>query len=123
MSSTSSNQPQADQFSTVQVTAAVERVKNSDHGPTGRLTIPLLSLPGLRLVLVSMRSAATWPEHSTAGRITVQPLAGEILMRASGTEISLHVGAVAAFAAGVTHDVVAVTDAVFLLTVARPDLA
>ena len=117
-----SNESQAGEFAKFDLPEFLERVRASDHGSTGRLTTPLLSLPGLRLMLVSMRSGASWPQHSTPGRITVQPLAGEIRMRACEKEISLHVGSVAAFAAGVPHDVVAVSDAVFLLTVARPNL-
>ena len=113
---------QTEQFSLIDLRTAVDRARSADHGSTGRLTTPLLSLPGLRLVLVSMRAGAEWPQHSTPGRITVQPLAGEIRMCVGDTEIALTEGKVAAFAAGVVHDVVAVTDAAFLLTVARPNL-
>ena len=87
-----------------------------------RVSRPVAQLPGLRLLLVSMREGATWAEHSTAGRITVQPLSGQIRMRAAGTDVRLGVGQVGAFGANVAHDVFAITDAVFLLTVARPDL-
>jgi quercetin dioxygenase-like cupin family protein len=112
----------AAEFSIVDIAAAMGRAQNADRGANGRIATPLLKLPGLRIVLVSMAAGATWPEHATAGRITVQPLAGEIRMRAEEREIALRPGHVAAFAAGVSHDVTAVTDAMFLLTVARPSL-
>lgn len=109
-------------FGVVDLNAAVEHDRNADHAAAGKLTTPLLSLPGLRLVLVSMTAGAVWKEHSTPGRITVQPLRGEIRMRAGSNELALAPGRVAAFAANVKHDVEAVTDAAFLLTVARPNL-
>ncbi len=87
-----------------------------------RVSRPVAQLPGLRLLLVSMREGAHWAEHATAGRITVQPLTGQIRMRAAGTDVPLGVGQVGAFGANVAHDVFAITDAVFLLTVARPEL-
>lgn len=106
----------------VDLNVALERVRSADHGATGRLATPVASLPGLRIVMVSMNAGAVWQEHSTAGRITVQPLTGEIRMRAGTEEMALTPGKVAAFASNVKHDVMAVTEAAFLLTVARPDL-
>jgi quercetin dioxygenase-like cupin family protein len=114
--------PQSEEFRTLDLDDELQRAQKSDHGATERLTLPLASLPGLRLVLVSMRAGTSWPEHCTPGRITVQPLSGRIRMRIGDSEMDLRPGHVAALAASVKHDVNALTDAAFLLTVARPKL-
>ena len=105
---------------TIDLAQEMSCVLQEDHTETGRLTRPLINLPGLRVVLVSMRAGSKWNEHSTSGRITVQPLSGRIHMRYSGGELELNPGRLAAFAANVPHDVSALVDSVFLLTVARP---
>ena len=104
----------------VDFTQELERARCEDHGPTGRSTRLLVNLPGLRVMMVSMRGGSGWKEHSTPGRITVQPLAGRIRMHYPEGELDLRPGNLAAFAASVPHDVAALADSVFLLTVARP---
>ena len=108
------------QHTLVDLKTETTTIAAKDHGASGRLTHSAVSLPGLRVVLVSMKSGAQWSEHSTPGRITVQPLTGQIRIRWHGEEASLASGRVLALASNVPHDVVAESDAVFLLTVARP---
>ncbi len=112
--------PGGPQHGLIDLTAELANVSTKDHGASGRLAHPLISLPGLRVVLVSMKSGSQWTEHSTPGRITVQPLSGQIRMRWHSEEATLRPGHVLALASGVPHDVTAESDAVFLLTVARP---
>lgn len=104
---------------TIDLALETSRVLQEDHGETGLITRSLINLPGLRVVLVSMRAGSKWKEHSTSGRITVQPLSGRIHMHYTGGEFELNPGRLAAFAATVPHDVSASADSVFLLTVAR----
>src|SRR5512140_48065 len=112
--------PGGPQHALLDLTTELANVAGIDHGASGRIAHPIASLPGLRVLLVSMKSGSRWTEHSTPGRITVQPLTGQIRMRWHGEETSLTAGRLLALAANVSHDVVAETDAVFLLTVARP---
>ena len=112
--------PSGPQHAIIDLTAELNGIIGKDHGTTGRIAHPVASLPGLRLVLVSMKSGAQWTEHSTPGRISVQPLTGQIRMRWHGEQATLTPGRVLALAGGVPHDVAAESDAVFLLTVARP---
>lgn len=112
--------PGGPQHALVDLASELASVTAKDHGPSGRLAHPLVSLPGLRVVLVSMKAGAQWSEHSTPGRITVQPLSGQVRIRWHGEEATLPPGRMLALASKVPHDVVAETDAVFLLTVARP---
>ena len=110
----------ANQHAIVDLTSELTQVAGMDHGASGRIAHPLVSLPGLRVLLVSMKRGAHWLEHSTPGRITVQPLFGEIHLRWQHNDALLSSGKLAALASNVPHDVVAETDAAFLLTVARP---
>lgn len=112
--------PAGPQHAQVDLNSELASIAAKDHGESGRLAHPLVSLPGLRVVLVSMKLGAKWSEHSTPGRITVQPLRGQIRLCWHGEEATLSSGRMLALAGGVPHDVVAETDAVFLLTIARP---
>src|SRR5690348_5813321 len=95
--------------------AELAKVSAMDHGASGRLTHPIVSLPGLRALLVSMKAGARWDQHATPGRITVQPLSGRIRMSWHNEQATLKTGNMLALASNVPHDVVAETDAVFLL--------
>lgn len=112
--------PGGSQHALVDLTAELTNIAARDHGESGKLTHTLVSLPGLRVVLVSMKAAAKWSEHATPGRITVQPLVGQLLLRWHGEQETLIPGRLLALASNVPHDVLAETDAAFLLTVARP---
>jgi quercetin dioxygenase-like cupin family protein len=114
--------PSDDQAEQIDIAKAAAQLRREDHGPTGRLTRVLITLPGLRVVLVSMKADAAWKEHSTPGRITVQPIAGHIRMCSAAGEFDLRPGNLAAFAGGFPHDVFAEEARMFLLTVARPNL-
>lgn len=108
------------QHAVVDLKAELNKVSGMDHGSSGRIAHPIISLPGLRAVVVSMKAGAKWDQHSTPGRITVQPLTGRIRMSWHNEHATLTTGNVLALAGNVPHDVVAEADSVFLLTVARP---
>ncbi len=112
--------PGGPQHAIVDLAAELAGIAAKDHGDSGKLTHPLVRLPGLRVALVSMKAGARWAEHCTPGRITVQPLTGQIRMRWHNQDATLTAGRMLALASNVPHDVVAETDAAFLLTVARP---
>ena len=60
------------------------------------------------------------PEHKAEGRISVQVLSGHIRLRASGRTFSLRPGGLLAIDQGVSHDVEALEESAFLLTIAWP---
>jgi quercetin dioxygenase-like cupin family protein len=73
---------------------------------------------GLSVVLTVMRSGARLQEHKTAGPLSVQTLAGHIRLHALGDTIDLPVGHVVMLEGNVSHDVEAVDESTFLLTIA-----
>ncbi len=96
-----------------------EKALAMDVGDNGRVSVPVISLPGLKVVVLAIKKNAKWAEHSTAGRITVQPLRGHIQIRAAGTLHDLPAGHLLALDSNVVHDVEALEDSAFLLTVSK----
>ena len=78
----------------------------------------LVKESGIRVVLTVMRSGARLREHKTDGPISVQTLAGHIRLHALDDTIDLPVGHAAMLDAKISHDVEAVEESSFLLTIA-----
>ena len=78
----------------------------------------LVKEPGLSVVLTVMRSGARLQEHKTAGPLSIQTLAGHIRLHAQQDTIDLPSGHVAMLDGNISHDVEAVEESAFLLTIA-----
>jgi quercetin dioxygenase-like cupin family protein len=72
---------------------------------------------GLSVVLTVMRSGARLQEHKTAGALSVQTLAGHIRLHVLQDTIDLPVGHVVMLDGNISHDVEALEESVFLLTI------
>jgi quercetin dioxygenase-like cupin family protein len=90
------------------------------YGTSGRFTRTIVELAG-KVLLVWMRKGARWTEHQTPGRITVQTLGGSIRLHARGKVFALPERHLLALDSKVAHDVEALEESGFLLTVARPE--
>ena len=60
------------------------------------------------------------PEHKTEGRISVHVLSGHIRLRAAGRTFTLRSGGLLALDHEIPHDVEALEESAFLLTIAWP---
>jgi quercetin dioxygenase-like cupin family protein len=98
--------------------AAADR---SIYGTSGRFTRTIVEFAGIKVLLVWMRKGARWTEHQTPRRITVQTLGGSIRLHARGKVFALPERHLLALDSKVAHDVEALEESVFLLTVARPE--
>jgi quercetin dioxygenase-like cupin family protein len=85
----------------------------------GRSTRMLASYPQLRVLLVYLQKGARWEQHTAPGAITVQALHGRVRILADGDAFEVPAGRLLALASRVPHDVEAVDESVFLLTVNR----
>src|SRR5580704_3612306 len=85
---------------------------------TGPSSKTLVKHPDLRIVLLAMKKNTVMKEHSTAARISVQTLVGHIRLRLSGRTVDLPLGQLLVLDQCVPHDVEAVEDSAFLLTMA-----
>lgn len=80
----------------------------------------LVRYPGFEITLRAMKANARIPEHHNPGRICVHSLRGHILMHADGRVFDLAQGKALVLDRAVIHDVEAIEESIFLLTVALP---
>ncbi|HEX5283331.1 MAG TPA: cupin domain-containing protein [Bryocella sp.] len=73
-----------------------------------------------RVVLISLESGAHMKEHHADGTISVQVLKGRIRMNVGGKSQELSSGNLFTLGASIRHDVEALDDSAFLLTISWP---
>jgi len=86
--------------------------------PDRRSSKTLVKLPHLRITLTAACAGTGTHWHRTHAPVSVQCLSGLILLRAGNAEVELDQAGLAAIEAEVEHEIEAVTDAVFLVSVA-----
>jgi quercetin dioxygenase-like cupin family protein len=104
----------------VDLGAEVARLHKENTGPSGRSSKTLVNYPDFRIVLMVMKSNAKFAEHKSAGRISVEVLAGHIQSHILGRLIDLPAGHMLALDREVLHDVEALEESAFLLTIVLP---
>jgi quercetin dioxygenase-like cupin family protein len=90
------------------------------HAGSGPSSTTLVKHPDLRVVLVTMRRGEVMPEHRTVARITVQALTGRLRLNIAGKREELAGGELLVLDRDLVHNVEAVEDCAFLLTLAWP---
>ena len=73
-----------------------------------------------RTVLISMEPAARMKEHHADGTISVQVLKGRIRFSVQGKAHELQAGSLFTLSASIKHEVEALEESVFLLTISWP---
>lgn len=87
----------------------------------GHYAKTLFKKSDLRVVLISMETATRLKEHHADGAISVQVLKGSIRFTTQGESHDLWPGNVLMLGASIKHDVEALEESTFLLTIAWPD--
>jgi len=87
---------------------------------TGRSSRTLVKHADLRIVLIGMKANTQMHEHTAAGRISVQTLSGHIRLQLPDQVVDLPAGHLLALDQSVPHDVEAVEESAFLLTLSWP---
>ena len=100
--------------------AEIERLRREPAYDSGRNAKTVAKYDDFRIVLTAIKGGTHVQEHHSAGRISVQTIAGHIRMRALDREFDLPQGHLLVLDRGVPHDVEALQDSAFLLTVAWP---
>ena len=80
----------------------------------------LVKYDGLRIVLIVLKAGSRIPEHHTEGQISIQTIVGHIQVRAEGRSFELRPGGLLALEQGLPHNVEALEESAFLLTIAWP---
>ena len=87
---------------------------------SGHFAKTLLKKHDLRVVLISMEKSAILKEHHADGTISVQVLKGQILFTTQGHAHDLKAGSLLSLEASIKHEVEALQDSAFLLTISWP---
>jgi quercetin dioxygenase-like cupin family protein len=78
----------------------------------------LVKTPDFRVVLTALRAGARLQEHQAAGRVSIQTLSGRVRLQVGAQNVELPTGHLLVLEPGLAHDVEALEDSVFLLTLA-----
>ena len=98
----------------------LERLQQEPEWQKGHNSKTLVKYDNLRIVLVALGKRARIPEHQTEGSISIHTIRGHILVRASGRVFELPIGRLLALDRGLRHEVEALEDSAFLLSIAWP---
>ena len=99
----------------------VKELRQESYWQSGRNSKTLVKYDDFRIVLTAIQAKTTIHEHQTDGRIAVQTVEGHLRMHAGGKEFDLPAGHVLVLDRAMPHDVVALQDSAFLLTIAWPE--
>lgn len=99
----------------------IERLKDAPawQQAVGRSSETLVKYAGLRIVLVVMKAQSCMSQHHADGPISVHGIQGKIRLHLpEGKTVDLEPGGILALQAGLKHDVEALVESAFLLTIA-----
>lgn len=99
-----------------------EALRNNPEWLSGISRKRLIEYPDLQITLRRMKPNTRIPEHHNPSRISVQTVFGHIRMHADGKTFDLPSGHCLVLDRAVVHDVEAVEESAFLLTVARSNM-
>ena len=98
----------------------LEQLRESPKWGSGIARKVLVHYPDFEVTLRRMKAGTRIPEHYNPGRICVQTIFGRIRMHADGKLFDLPQGRMLVLDRAVIHDVEAIEESAFLLTVAYP---
>ncbi|MCC7496621.1 MAG: hypothetical protein IT160_03525 [Bryobacterales bacterium] len=107
-------------FLTFDLAEQIRELRQEPYWQSGRNAKTLVKYDDFRIVLTVLHEGAILHEHHAAGRISVQTVEGHIRMRAEGRDFDLPCGHVVVLDRELTHDITALKESAFLLTIAWP---
>ena len=111
--------PMASPFLEFDLTAEVDHLRReTTWNTTGRNARTLVKYHDFRVVLTALQAHVRIPEHRTDGRISIHMLSGHVRLNASGRTFDLQPGSLVALDEGSSHDLEALEESAFLLTIA-----
>jgi quercetin dioxygenase-like cupin family protein len=113
-------QPMAAPFLEFDLARELEQLYREPQPTSGQNAKTLVKYDDLRIVLIALRAHARIPGHRADGRISVHTIRGHIRLRALERTFDLRAGNLLALDQGLPHDVEALEDSAFLLTIAWP---
>ena len=96
------------------------RLEDSWQRETGRSSKTLAKYPDFRIILVLMKANTRMNEHRAEGRISIHHLLGKICIHLPDQKVNLSAGQLLVLDCGMVHDVEALEESAFLLTISWP---
>ena len=96
------------------------RHEDSWQRQTGRSSKTLAKYPDFRIILVLMKANTQMNEHRAEGRISIHHLLGKICIHLPDQKVNLAVGQLLVLDCGMVHNVEALEESAFLLTISWP---
>jgi quercetin dioxygenase-like cupin family protein len=90
---------------------------------TGRSSKTLVKHADLRIVLISMKANTRMHEHKATARISIQTISGHVRLNLAEQTVDLPAGQQLVLDQCLPHEVEALADSAFLLTLSWPDEA
>jgi quercetin dioxygenase-like cupin family protein len=87
---------------------------------TGHNSKTLVKQPDFRIVLIALKKGGHLEEHKADARISIQTISGHIRLRILEQSVDLPTGQLLALDRGLRHDVEAIEESSFLLTISWP---
>jgi len=112
--------PMASPFLEFDLASEVDQLHRESTWSTGRNARTLMKYDDFRVVLTALQARTRIPEHRTEGRISIHMLSGHVRLNASGRVFDLRAGSLIGLDQGCVHDLEAVEESAFLLTIAWP---
>jgi quercetin dioxygenase-like cupin family protein len=113
-------QPMAAAYLEFDLARELEQLHQEPEWRRGQNAKTLVKYDDFRVVLIALKPQARLSEHQTEGRLAIQTVAGHIQVRAQGRTFDLPMGRLLALDQGLPHDVEALEESAFLLTIAWP---
>jgi quercetin dioxygenase-like cupin family protein len=112
--------PMAAPYLEFDIPSEVEQLYRETAWQSGQNATTLVKFDDLRIVLTVLKAQSRIPVHQTEGRISIHTVAGHIQVRAQRRTFDLPSGRLLALDQRLPHDVEALEDSAFLLTIAWP---
>ena len=112
--------PVVSPFLEFDLNAEIDRLHADSTWSTGRNARTLVRYESFRVVLTALRSGVRIAEHRTDGRISIQVVHGHLRLNAAGRSFDLRTGGLVSLDHSEPHDLEAIEDSAFLLTIAWP---
>jgi quercetin dioxygenase-like cupin family protein len=93
------------------------RREDSWQRETGRSSKTLAKYPDFRIVLILMKSGTRMRQHRAEGRVSIQQLEGQVCVHLADRTVNMSAGHLLVLDCGVLHDVEALEESAFLLTI------
>jgi len=98
----------------------IQQLRSEGRWQSGHTAKTLVKYSDFRMVLVAIKAGGRMMQHRTEGRISIHNLTGHIRIHASEQAVELPAGHMLALERDIPHDVEALVDSAFLLTIAWP---